>query len=60
MYFPGDPLMRFDPILSSIPDPRGRELLVASFDLAGTAPEWALAFSWDIVIRGSRATPMEA
>jgi len=59
MYFPGDPLMRFDPILNSIPDARGRELLVASFDLAATAPAWALAYRWDIVIRGRHATPME-
>ena len=59
MYFPGDPLMRFDPILNSIPDPRGRELLVASFDLEATEPEWALAYRWDIVVRGARATPLE-
>ncbi len=59
MYFPGDPLMRFDPILNSIADPRGRKLLVASFDLAATAPQWALAYRWDIVIRGRNATPME-
>ena len=59
MYFPGDPLMRFDPILNSIADPRGRELLVASFDLAATVPAWALAYRWDIVIRGRHATPME-
>jgi protocatechuate 3,4-dioxygenase beta subunit len=59
MYFPGDPLMRFDPILNSISDPRGRELLVASFDLATTAPAWALGYRWDIVIRGRHATPME-
>jgi protocatechuate 3,4-dioxygenase beta subunit len=59
MYFPGDPLMRFDPILNSIADPRGRELLVASFDLASTAPEWALAYRWDITVRGRNATPME-
>jgi len=59
MYFPGDPLMRFDPILNSIADPRGRDLLVASFDLATTEPEWALAFRWDIVLRGRNATPME-
>lgn len=59
MYFPGDPLMRFDPILNSIADPRGRKLLVASFDLAATAPEWALAYQWNIVIRGRNATPME-
>ena len=51
--------MRFDPILNSIPDPRGRELLVASFDLEATEPEWALAYRWDIVVRGARATPLE-
>jgi protocatechuate 3,4-dioxygenase, beta subunit len=59
MYFPGDPLMRLDPILCSIPDPRGRELLVASLDMAATVPEWALAYRWDIVVRGRHATPME-
>jgi protocatechuate 3,4-dioxygenase beta subunit len=59
MYFPGDPLMRLDPILNSIPDARGRELLVASFDLADTVPEWALAYRWDIVLRGRRSTPRE-
>jgi len=59
MYFPGDPLMELDPILKSIPDPRGRELLVAGFDLAATEPAWALAYRWDIVIRGRSATPME-
>ena len=59
MYFPGDPLMRLDPILNSIPDARGRQLLVASFDIASTTPGWALAYRWDIVIRGRRATPLE-
>jgi protocatechuate 3,4-dioxygenase beta subunit len=59
MYFPGDPLMPFDPILNSIPDPRGRERLVATFDMESTVPEWALAFHWDVVLRGRDATPME-
>jgi protocatechuate 3,4-dioxygenase beta subunit len=59
MYFPGDPLMAHDPILTSIPDPRGRERLVARLDLATTEPEWALGYRWDIVLRGSSATPME-
>src|ERR1700736_4808305 len=36
MYFPGDPLMPFDPILNSIPDARGRERLVATFDMEST------------------------
>ncbi len=60
MYFPGDPLMPVDPILQSISDPRGREKLVARFDLDTTQPEWALGFQWDIVLRGRDATPMEA
>ena len=59
MYFPGDPLMPLDPILGSIADPRGRALLVAGFDADATEPAWALAYRWDIVIRGHHATPME-
>ena len=51
--------MQLDPILKSIPDQRGRELLVAGFDLETTEPAWALAYRWDIVIRGRHATPME-
>src|SRR5205823_10176415 len=59
MYFPGDPLFRHDPIFNSVPDERARRRLVCSFDLSETVPEWALAFSWDIVLRGAGATPME-
>jgi protocatechuate 3,4-dioxygenase beta subunit len=59
MYFPGDPLIAIDPILNSIPDPKGRELLMSHFDLETTMPEWALGFRWDIVVRGSAATPVE-
>jgi protocatechuate 3,4-dioxygenase beta subunit len=58
VYFPGDPLIPLDPILNSISDPRGRELLVAKFDLGLTKPEWALGYRWDIVLRGRDATPM--
>jgi protocatechuate 3,4-dioxygenase beta subunit len=59
MYFPGDPLIPFDPILSSIPDEQGRELLISRFDWETTEPEWATGYSWDIVVRGGRATPRE-
>ena len=59
MYFPGDPLIPLDPILNSIPDARGRELLIAKFDPEATMPEWALAYRWDIVLRGRNATPVE-
>jgi protocatechuate 3,4-dioxygenase beta subunit len=58
MYFPGDPLFPFDPILGSVPE-AARERLVARFDLDTTAPEWALGFRWDIVLRGREATPLE-
>lgn len=56
MYFPGDPLFAYDPIFNSVRDPKARQLLVASFDLATTKPEWALAYRWDIVLG---PTPME-
>ncbi len=61
MYFPSDPLFDFDPIFNSIPDPEGaRDRLIASFDLATTEPDWALAYTWDIVLRGRTATVFEA
>lgn len=59
MYFPGDQLMDDDPIVKSISDPRGRQLLVSSFDWSTTEPEWALGYRWDIVLRGRMATPRE-
>ncbi|HUR06480.1 MAG TPA: protocatechuate 3,4-dioxygenase subunit beta [Nonomuraea sp.] len=57
MYFPGDPLMPFDPILQSVPDESARQRLVSAFSMELTEPEWALGYSFDIVL-GS--TPMEA
>ncbi len=59
MYFPGDPLFGQDPIFNSIPDPKGRERLISTLDMDATVPEWALAFHWDIVLRGREATPFE-
>jgi protocatechuate 3,4-dioxygenase, beta subunit len=59
MYFPGDPLFPFDPIMNSIPDEKARERLISSFDLENSRPEWALAFRFDIVLRGHNATPFE-
>jgi protocatechuate 3,4-dioxygenase, beta subunit len=59
MYFPGDPLQPLDPVFNSVPDPAGRQRLVAAFDIAQTEPEWALAYTWDIVLRGRDATPFE-
>lgn len=59
MYFPGDPLLAFDPIYQSIPDERARQRLIAGFDLSVTRPEWALGYQFNIVLRGREATPME-
>jgi protocatechuate 3,4-dioxygenase beta subunit len=60
MYFPGDPLIPLDPILNGVPDPAARQRLVSSFDLETTVPEWALAYRFDIALRGRAATPMES
>ena len=58
MYFPDDPLLAYDPIYNSVPA-GARERLQAAFDMDNTRPEWALAYKFDIVLRGRNATPME-
>ncbi len=57
MYFPGDPLLGYDPIFNSVPTDRARERLIAHFDLGVTQPEFALGYHFDIVLRGPEATP---
>jgi protocatechuate 3,4-dioxygenase, beta subunit len=59
MYFPDDPMLTLDPIFNSVPSPAGRAALISAFDLAETQPDWALAFRFDIVLRGAAATPFE-
>jgi protocatechuate 3,4-dioxygenase beta subunit len=59
MYFPGDPLMGQDPMLTALPSDAARERLVASYDHDLTEPEWALGFRFDLVVRGREATPFE-
>ena len=59
MYFPGDPLLPFDPIYNSVPDAAARARLVAEFSLDDTQPEWALAYRFDIVLRGPAQTLFE-
>ncbi len=58
MYFPGDPLLAIDPIHQSVPA-GARDRLISAFDIEATRPEWALAYRFDIVLRGRNATPME-
>jgi len=60
MYFPGDPLFHQDPIYTSVPDQAGRDRLTSRVDLEHSIEEWAIAYRWDIVLRGRQMTPFEA
>jgi len=59
MYFPGDPLLPFDPIFNCTADEKARNRLISQFDWEGTRPEHALGYRFDIILRGRDATPME-
>jgi protocatechuate 3,4-dioxygenase, beta subunit len=59
MYFPGDPLLPYDPMWNAIPDERARNRMMSAFDMNATVPEWALAYRFDIVLRGREQTPFE-
>lgn len=59
MYFPGDPLLPFDPIYNSTADERARVRLVSAFDWEHTTPDLSLGFRFDVVLRGREATPFE-
>jgi len=59
MYFPGDPLQPLDPIFNSIPDPSARQRLVSRLDMERSQPQYALAFEFDIVLRGRSEMPFE-
>jgi protocatechuate 3,4-dioxygenase beta subunit len=57
MYFPDDPLIPYDPIFNSVPDPAARQRMVSRYDHDRSEPGWALAYRFDIVLRGPEATP---
>jgi protocatechuate 3,4-dioxygenase beta subunit len=59
MYFPGDPLLPYDPMYNSIPNEKARERLISHFDWERTIPDIALAYRFDMVLRGREDTPME-
>lgn len=59
MYFPDDPLFAHDPIFNSVPDENARRRMISTFDMDATKPDWALAFRFDIVLRGRDQTPFE-
>lgn len=52
MYFPDDPLFFQDPIFNSVRDEKARNRMISRFDYERTEDHWALAFEFDIVLRG--------
>ena len=59
MYFEGDPLIPLCPIVGSVPSAEGVEALTARLDMGMTIPMDALAWRFDIVLRGRRQTRFE-
>ena len=59
MYFPGDPLLDYDPMFTCVADEKARRRLVSEFDWETTIPEYALGYRFDLVLRGRDETPME-
>jgi protocatechuate 3,4-dioxygenase beta subunit len=58
MYFPGDPLQAFDPIIQAVPE-ESRPRLIAQYDHEVTEEAWALGFRFDVVLAGEAATPAD-
>ena len=59
MYFEGDPLISRCPILRSIPNEAAVQGLIASLDYNAFIQLDSMAYRFDIVLRGSRATLFE-
>lgn len=59
MYFEGDPLIWKCPIVSTIPSREAIESLIAPLDMEYTIPMDAMAYKFDLVLRGRRSTMFE-
>jgi len=59
MYFPGDALLERDTIYHTAPS-SSRATMVAKLDWGETRSEWALAYRFNIVLRGRRCARPEA
>ena len=59
MYFPGDPLLAYDPIYNSVTDDKAKLRMGSEFSMDDTQPEWALGYRFDIVLRGPRQSLFE-
>jgi protocatechuate 3,4-dioxygenase beta subunit len=60
MYFPDDPLLGQDPVFNSVPEPKVRERLLATYDHDLTGRRQMSAYRFDIVLSGRGRTPFEA
>jgi len=58
MYFPGDPLLEYDPVFKGVPV-AARSLLISSFNVDYTEEGFALGYEFNIVLRGKNHTPFE-
>ena len=58
-YFEGDPLIPVCPIVQTISDPSAIAQLIAKLDLNATIPFDAMAYTFDIILRGRRSTLFE-
>jgi len=59
MYFPGEPLNRYDLLLNSILDHAARRRLIARFARTASTPDGVLGFRHDFVLGGPSQTPWE-
>ncbi|TIP35908.1 MAG: protocatechuate 3,4-dioxygenase subunit beta [Mesorhizobium sp.] len=59
MYFEGDPLIWRCPIVGGISNKAAIAALIAALDMQSTIPMDALAYKFDIVLRGRRSTLFE-
>jgi protocatechuate 3,4-dioxygenase beta subunit len=59
MYFAGDQLLELDPIYNSVPDPKARERLCSRVSTEDSRAYWALAYEFDIYLRGPEQTPLQ-
>ncbi|HTW98965.1 MAG TPA: protocatechuate 3,4-dioxygenase subunit beta [Acidimicrobiales bacterium] len=50
MFFPGDPLLAYDPIFNSVSDERARQTMMATLELRLTEPAWAIGYRFDLVV----------
>lgn len=59
MYFPSDPLLPLDPIISTIPRQKDRDRLIGRYNHDLSVPEVSMGYEWDIVVDGPDATWFE-